>query len=532
MARNKHIALSAVAGMIPDEAVVSISSSSGLGCPDATLRAIGENFDNIGSPRNLTTIHPIAAGDMYGIDGIDHLAKPGLLKRVIAGSFPSGPSSRESPRIWQMIDANEVEAYNLPSGIIFHMHREAAANRPGVLTKVGWNTVVDPLQGGGKMNSAATEDLVKRVHFDGEEWLYFKSIPIDVAIIRATTADENGNLSMEHEGAYLGALDQALAARNNGGIVIAQAKRLTPCGSLRPQSIRVPGTLVDYIILDPEQMQTTQTHYEPAISGELPRPITSFSPVEWGISKIIARRAAMTLRAGDAVNLGFGISALVPYVLLEEGQHGQVTWVIEQGAIGGLPLLDFQFGCASNLEAIIPSPDQFTFFQGGGFDRTLLSFLEVDASGSVNVSRLTAKPHVTAGIGGFIDITAHAKHIVFSSFFTAGGLKLDIADGQLRILQEGRFKKFVPKIEEVTFSGNRARELGQNVTYITERCVIALEDRGLTVTEIAPGIRLEEDVLNQADIALQVCPNLREMNANLFRPGPMRLDLTTGQVPS
>lgn len=521
----KLTSLAAVAELIPDHAVVSVSSSSGLGCPDATLRAIGERFDNSGMPRNLTTIHPIAAGDMYGIDGIDHIAKAGLLKRVIAGSFPSGPSSRESPRIWRMIHDNEVEAYNLPSGIVYHMHREAAARRPGVLTKIGWDTVVDPTHRGGKMNSITKEDLVTRVEFDGEEWLYYRSIPVDVAIIRATTADEFGNLSMEHEGAYLGAIDQALAARNNGGIVIAQAKRIAPHGSLHPQSIRVPGTLVDHIVLDPAQLQTTQTQYEPAISGESSRPMTSFSPVEWGISKIIARRAAMTLREGDTVNLGFGISALVPYILLEEGLHGAVTWVIEQGAIGGLPLQDFQFGCASNLDAIVASPDQFTFFQGGGFDRTLLSFMEVNASGSVNVSRLTAKPHVTAGIGGFIDITAQAKHIVFSSYFTAGGLKLEIENGRLRILQEGRFKKFVPNIEEVTFSGNRARELGQQVFYITERCVIALEQQGLTVTEIAPGIRLEEDVLGQADIPLRVSANLREMDANLFSPELMRLNL-------
>ena len=236
--------------------------------------------------------------------------------------------------------------------------------------------------------------------------------------------------------------------------------------------------MVDYIVLDPEQMQTTQTVYDPAISGESARPLTSFSPVEWGVSKVIARRAAMTLQAGETANLGFGISALVPYILLEEGLHGAVTWVIEQGAVGGLPLQDFQFGCASNLEAIVSSPDQFTFFQGGGFDRTLLSFMEVDASGSVNVSRLASKPHVTAGIGGFIDITSQAKHIVFSSYFTAGGLKLDIVNGKLKILQEGRFKKFVPRIEEVTFSGNRARDTGQQVTYVTERCVLALSERG------------------------------------------------------
>ncbi len=525
MVYSKLTSLASAAELIPDQAVVSVSSSSGLGCPDATLKAIGERFDKSGMPRNITTIHPIAAGDMYGIDGIDHIARQGLLKRVIAGSYPSGPSSRESPRIWQMIHNNEIEAYNLPSGIIFHMHREAAAKRPGVLTKVGWDTVVDPVHRGGKMNSNTTEDIVTRVEFADEEWLFYKSIPVDVAIIRATTADENGNLSMEHEGAYLGVLDQALAARNNGGTVIAQVKRIAPYGSLSPQSIRVPGTLIDHIVLDPEQMQTTQTQYEPAISGELLRPITSFSPVEWSVDKVIARRAALTLREGETVNLGFGISALVPYILLEEGLHGAVTWAIEQGAIGGLPLQDFQFGCASNLEAIVASPDQFTFFQGGGFDRTLLSFMEVDASGSVNVSRLAAKPHVTAGIGGFIDITAQAKHIVFSSYFTAGGLKLEIENGQLRIRQEGRFKKFVPNIEEVTFSGARAREIGQKVTYITERCIIALEERGLTVTEIAPGIRLEEDVLNQAEIPLQVSPKLREMDARLFSPELMQLHL-------
>lgn len=525
MPKTKLASLAAAAAMIPDHAIVSVSSSSGLGCPDATLKAIGQRFDKTGAPRNITTIHPIAAGDMYGINGIDHIARKGLLKRVIAGSYPSGPSSRESPRIWQMIHNNEVEAYNLPSGIIFHMHREAAAKRPGVLTKIGWDTVVDPAHRGGKMNSITGEDIVTRVEFAGDEWLFYKSIPVDVAIVRGTTADEAGNLSMEHEGAYLGALDQALAARNNGGIVIAQVKRVAPYGSLPPQSIRVPSTLIDCIVLDPEQLQTTQTSYEPAISGELPRPMTSFPHVEWDVTKVIARRAAMTLKEGETVNLGFGISALVPYILLEEGLHGSVTWVIEQGAVGGLPLQGFQFGCASNLEAIIASPDQFTYFQGAGFDRSLLSFMEVDAAGSVNVSRLASKPHVTAGIGGFIDITSGAKHIVFSGAFTAGGLKLAVDDGQLRILQEGRFKKFVPNIEEVTFSGRRARETAQKVTYITERCVISLEPQGLTVTEIAPGIGLEEDVLCQAGIDLHVSPNLRVMDAQLFSPEPMRLEL-------
>jgi propionate CoA-transferase len=525
MMTKKLISLAEAAALIPDEAVVSVSSSSALGCPDAMLKAIGEHFQQHGHPARLTTLHPIAAGDMYGVKGIDYLAVPGLLKRVIAGSYPSGPSSMPSPAIWQMIYANAVEAYNLPSGILFHMHREAAARRPGVLTRIGWDTTVDPRRTGGRLNAITTEDLVRIVEFDGEEWLYFRAIPVDVTIIRGTTADEAGNISTEHEGAYLGALDQALAARSNGGIVIAQVKRLTTHGSIPPQKVRVPGTLVDYIVLDPDQKQTTQTLYEPAISGETRRPLSSFEPVEWSVQKVIARRAALELRAGETVNLGFGISALVPYILLEEDLHNQVTWVIEQGAVGGIPLLDFQFGCASNADAIIASPDQFTFFHGGGFDRTMLSFMQVDGQGSVNVSRLASKPHVTAGIGGFIDITSNARNIVFSGYFTAGGLKLDIEDRHLRILQEGQVPKFIPRIEDVTFSGGRARDLGQHVTYVTERCVLRLEPDGLTVVEIAPGIDIERDVRQQAAVPLKISENLTIMDTRLFDPAPMRLRL-------
>jgi propionate CoA-transferase len=291
MSQSKIVPLEKVGELIPDQAVVTVSSSSGLGCPDATLRAIGEYYAKNGTPREITSIHPIAAGDMYGIPGIDHIAQPGLLKRVYAGSYPSGPSSMPSPKIWQMIIENQVEAYNIPSGILFHMHRESAAGRPGILTKVGMDTFVDPRRQGARMNDCSP-DFVRIVNFEGNEWLFFPSIPPNVAIIRATTADEHGNLTMEHEGAYLGAFDQALAARNNGGIVIAQVKRLTAFGSLRPQQVRVPGILVDYIVIDPEQKQTTQTPYNPAISGEVFRPLWDFKPIEWGVDKIIARRAA------------------------------------------------------------------------------------------------------------------------------------------------------------------------------------------------------------------------------------------------
>ncbi|HEV7252159.1 MAG TPA: acyl CoA:acetate/3-ketoacid CoA transferase [Mesorhizobium sp.] len=528
---TKHISLADAAKLIPDGAVVSVSSSSGLGCPDATLRAIGERFEATGHPKNLTTLHPIAAGDMSGIKGVDHIAKPGLLKRIIGGSYPSGPSSAEPPLIWQMIGENEVAAYNIPSGIMFDMHREAAAKRPGVLTRVGLDTFVDPDREGCAMNAAAAaEPVVEKVEFAGETWLYFRAIAPDVAIIRATTADERGNLSYEHEGAYLGALDQALAARNSGGVVIAQVKRVAQAGTLKPHDVRVPGVLVDFVVVDPEQKQTTQTAYDPAISGEIFRPLSSFSVPEFGVQKVIARRVAQELESGTAVNLGFGISANVPRILLEEGLHGQVTWVIEQGAVGGVPLLDFAFGCASNADAFMPSPYQFTYFQGGGFDASLLSFLEVGRDGSVNVSRLSFRPHVTAGAGGFVDITARAKKIVFSGMFNAGA-KLGISGGKLAIEKEGKLKKLVNAVEHVTFSGPRGVAQGQDVTYVTERAVMKLTPQGLVLTEIAPGADLQAHVLDQAEFPLIVSDRLKIMDAALFRDAPFGLTLRDKRRP-
>jgi acyl CoA:acetate/3-ketoacid CoA transferase len=513
------------ARVICDGDVVTVSSSSGLGCPDKVLAALGARFAADGHPRDLTTLHPIAAGDMYGIRGIDHLAQPGMLKTVLAGSYPSGPSSLPMPDIWRLIVENQIAAYNLPSGVMFDMHRDAAAQRPGVLTKVGLGTFVDPELQGGAMNArAAAEPVVRKIEFAGDQWLFFPTIAPRVAIVRATTADERGNLSCEHEGAFLGALEQAIAARNNGGVVIAQVKRMVRAGSLKPQQVHVPGVLIDHVVIDPEQRQTTQTQYDPAISGEIARPEDSFELQEWGPEKVIARRAALELWSGAAVNLGFGISANVPRILLEEGLHGQVTWVIEQGAVGGLPLLGFAFGCSANADAIVPSPNQFAYFQGGGFDVALLSFLQIDRDGNVNVSKLGAKPYLTAGCGGFIDITTHARRLVFSGFFTAGA-KLSVGDGKLTILQEGKSRKLVDAVEHVTFSGRMARQRGQRATYITERCVLDLLGDGLTVREIAPGVDLQRDVLAQSEIPLRVAPDLKIMNAALFRDAPMGLRL-------
>jgi propionate CoA-transferase len=525
MARPKILTAADAARLIPDGAVVTVSSSSALGCPDAVLAAIGARFDAEGRPRNLTTLHPIAAGDMWGVKGIDHIAKPGCLARVLAGSYPSGPSSAEPPRIWRMISGDAIPAYNVPSGVLFDLHREAAAKRPGVLTKIGMDTFVDPAREGCAMNAkAAAEPIVSRIEFAGEDWLFFPTIVPQVAIIRATTADERGNLSYEHEGGILGPLDQALSVRNNGGLVIAQVKRLAAAGTLRPHDVVVPGVLVDVIVVAPDQLQTTHTPYEPAISGEIFRPISSFETPKFDVAKVIARRVAQELRDGDAVNIGFGISANVPRILIEEGRHGGVTWVIEQGAVGGVPLLDFQFGCASNAEAIVQSPQQFTYFQGGGFDMSLLSFLQIDRFGSVNVSKLGVRPHVTAGAGGFVDITARARRIVFSGYFTAGAA-LEIRDGALAILKEGKVQKLTPEVEQVSFSGPRAVSQGQDVLYVTERCVLRLEREGVTVIELAPGVDLERDVLAQAGFPLRVTPSLSTMDPALFHPAPFGLTL-------
>ena len=522
---SKVVSAAHAVSFVNDDDVVSVSSSSGLGCPDLVLQALGERFDEEGHPRNLTTLHPIAAGDMYGIKGIDHIAKDGMLSCVIAGSYPSGPSSKPMPEIWKMIVEDRVRAYNVPSGIMFDMHRDVAARRPGVLTKVGLETFVDPIREGCAMNDvAASHPIVSRHEMAGETWLHFPNIVPNVAIIRATTADTNGNLTYEHEGAYLGGLDQAIAVRNHGGVVIAQVKRVTDANSLRPHDVRVPGHLVDYIVLDPEQKQTTETQYDPAISGEIMRTWDSFALAEYNIEKIIARRAAMELQSGQTANLGFGISALVPRILLEEGHAQKVTWAIEQGAVGGMPLTGFAFGCASNANGYVPSPNQFTYFQGGGFDVTFLSFLEVDVDGNVNVSKLGKKPYLTAGCGGFVDITAHAKKIVFSGFFEAGA-QLDLAEDGLRVSAPGKFTKMVDMVEHVTFAGKRAKQMGQDVLYITERCVMRLGDQGLVAIEIMPGIDPERDIVAASDGRVQISPDAVEMPLSLLKMDPMGLQI-------
>jgi len=519
MAQNIKIQLDPkeVGALIPDESVVTISSSSALGCPDLTLKGIGQYFEQNQSPKNVTFISPIAAGDMYGVKGIDHVCKEGLIKSIIAGSYPSGPSSFEPPLIRQFIAEEKVEGYNLPSGVLFQMHRAGATKQPGVFSKVGLETFIDPRLSGGALNQRTSKDLINFEIRDGEEWLFYPSIKPNVAIIRATTADKYGNLTYEHEGSPLGALDQAYAAHNNGGIVIAQVKRIVDAGTLDPKHVRVPGILVDYLVVDPNQMQTTQTQYDPALSGEHVDDLVDATPLELNLETVIARRAAKEIQNHWIVNLGFGISAVVPQVMRENYRDFEISWVIEQGAVGGIPLTGFAFGCAANPDAIMQSTDQFTLLQGAGFNAAMLSFLEVDQFGNVNVSDLPGRVHVTAGVGGFADITSSAPVIVFSGYFTAGKKEIKVDSNGIQILKDGDISKFVSKVSQITFSGNRAKKNSQRAIYVTERCVIELLDDGLTVTEIAPGVDLHKDILAKADFNLNVSPNLKLMDLDIYQ---------------
>ncbi|WP_421740678.1 acyl CoA:acetate/3-ketoacid CoA transferase [Cellulomonas sp.] len=513
------------AALIADGATVTVSSSSGLGCPDAVLQALGELFATTGSPADLTTVHPIAAGDMYGVKGIDHIAAQGQLRRVIAGSFPSGPSSMEPPLIWRRIADDNIEAWNLPSGVIFQQHRAGATGQPAVVTTVGLDTFIDPRHEGGALTPSTPRDLISVVEHDGREYLSYPPIRPDVAIIRATTADEHGNLTYEHEGSPLGALDQAYAAHNNGGVVIAQVKRLVKAGTIPPQRVQVPGILVDVVVVAPDQLQTTQTLYDPALSGEIFAPDHHIEPLDFGLEKIITRRAAMELQPGWIVNLGFGVSAGVPRILQEEGLGESITWVLEQGPVGGFPLTGFAFGCALNPDAIMQSADQFTLLQGGGINAAMLSFLEIDRFGNVNVSYLPSRLHVTAGVGGFADIVNGAQKIVFAGYFTAGSKDIAIGPDGLEIRSDGKVAKLTQDVARVTFSGKQALAAGKQITYVTERAVLELRAEGVTVIEIAPGVDLQRDVLDKAKFPLLVADNLKVMDSRLFDKAPMGLHM-------
>ncbi len=511
------------AGLIPNGAVVTVSSSAAQLVPDKVLAGIEARFLASGEPRDLTVVFPVAVGDSFGTIGLDHLAHPGLIRRLIGGSYVNAPASAPSPKIYAMIHADQVEAYNLPLGVLMHLHRDIAAKKPGVITKIGLGTFVDPRDQGGRMNRVTPPDLVEVIHMLGEEWLLYRGFPVDVAIIRGTTADEHGNLTLEHEGVVLAVLAQAMAAHNSGGKVIVQVKRVSVPGTLPPHQVKVPGILVDALVVDPEQRMNTGIAYDPAISGEIRTAGYPVKALPLGPEKVIARRALCQLHPGDIVNLGFGISSLVPQVALEEGVFDHLHFTVEQGAIGGLPLAGFAFGASHNPEAIIDSPAQFDLIDGGGITVGCLSFAEVDAFGNVNVSRLTAQPHVLAGAGGFINIAQGTRNLVYCGTLRAGGLDIRVEEGRLHIVRDGKFPKFVARTQHVTFNGPLAAMQGQEVWYITERAVFRLAPDGLLLTEVAPGIDAVRDIQPKVGVSLRVAPDVRPMDGRLFQAQPMGL---------
>jgi len=510
-------------GLIGDNDVISVCGIVGALVPDKTMAALEKRFIETGSPRNLTVVFPVAVGDMYGITGMDRLAHEGLIKRLIGGSYVTAPASAEPPKIYEMIINNKVEAYNFPMGVLMHLHRDIAARRPGLITEVGLKTFVDPRITGAKMNDITTEDLVEVIEIHNKEYLFYKAFPVNAAIIRGTTADEYGNITMEHEVSLSLMIHMAMAAHNSGGKVIAQVKRVAAKGTLNPQLVKVPGILVDVIVIDEDQKQTTGIDYDPGTSGELKVPLAQLEKIPLGVEKVLVRRAMMALGKDYVVNLGFGMPSMIPRVALEEDLIDKITFTTEHGSVGGVPLAGLQFGGAINPQAMIESPTQFDFLCGAGINAACLAFAEVDGKGNVNVSKLSALPHVLAGVGGFIDIVHNVKKIVYCGTLNAGGVKVEVTDGKMEIIREGRITKFVDQVQHLTFNGAYAAEKGQDVIYITERGVFRLEPDGLALIEVAPGIDVEKDIVRNVDFKFKVADDLKEMDQRIFKEEPMGL---------
>lgn len=502
------------ASLIKDRATVLITGSGG-GVMDADFvyQSVEARFLETGHPNQLTLVHVTGIGNRHE-KGVSRFAHKGMTRRVIGGHWGW------SPKMIQLALDNEIEAYNLPQGVLSLLTREIAGGRQGLLTTIGLKTFVDPRLEGGKLNQKAQADLVELVEIAGKELLFYKSFPIDVTIVRGTTADEDGNISVEQEATNLDVLSSAQAAYNSQGIVIAQVKYLAPRKTLNPRMVKVPGFMVDAVVVNPQQWQTCEGEYQPAFTGEIRIPMDEIEPLAFDIRKIVARRAALALKPGTVVNLGFGIADGVANISMEEDLSEQLVFTVEQGIIGGIPAKGDIFGAGFNPDVIVDAPTQFDFYHGGGLDMTFLGMAQVDQVGNVNVSKFGAN---LPGVGGFIDISQTAKEVIFCATFTAGGLKVNIEDGALKIDEEGRVKKFVTQVEQITFSGEFAAHQQQKVLYVTERAVFRLRDNGLELIEVAPGIDLERDVLSQMAFTPKISEALKTMDRRIFRPEKMNL---------
>ncbi|MDX1430870.1 MAG: acyl CoA:acetate/3-ketoacid CoA transferase [Gammaproteobacteria bacterium] len=514
MISHKIISADEAVAIIHDDDVLATAGYGGHGVPEALLVALGRRFEATGSPRNLTLIHATGQGDTRD-KGLNHLAHEGLVGRVIGGYYGL------SPKLARLAVDNRIQAYNFPEGCILQLYRDIAAGKPGTFSKVGLGTYIDPRQDGGRMNAITTEDLVEVVELGGEEWLFFRSLPINVVFLRGTTADVDGNISIEREALVLEDLALAMAAKNCSGHVICQVERIADRGTLPARQVRIPGMMVDCVVIgEPDHhWQNYATTYNPAFSAEIRVPPQAVEPMALDERKIIARRCTMELRANSVINLGIGMPEGIGSVCNEERIHRYITLTADPGIVGGVPMSGLDFGAAVNYDALLDHTTAFDFIDGGGLDVAFLGMAQCDRFGNVNASKFGDR---ITGCGGFINISQNSRKVVFVGTFRAGGLEVEVRDGQLEIRKEGRLAKFVREVEQITFSATVARDKRQPVLFVTERCVFRLGERGLELIEVAPGIDIERDILAGMEF-VPVIDDPRPMDPRLFQPEPMGL---------